>query len=165
MINAFHEHLPTVDLVGQRTRLAFDPPILFSPAFRCAGGVADGIFVELNHVPTGINLFSGLPDAEGRVVGCRLEPCSLRITAEGAHRSTSATRTRPGSSVEATRTATAYCASSSPTGTDLRIYSPHHLVAVDDEMNDRHPLVLEDRTPAQLFATLLASPRPSPLRR
>ena len=52
-----------------------------------------------------------------------------------------------------------------PKGTDLNIYSPQHLLAVEDEINNRPRLVLADRTPAQLFATLLASPDPSPLRR
>ena len=45
-----------------------------------------------------------------------------------------------------------------PKGTDLSVYSAKHLRAVEDELNNRPRLVLDDRTPAQLFATLLASP-------
>jgi IS30 family transposase len=52
-----------------------------------------------------------------------------------------------------------------PKGTDLSIYSPQHLLAVEAEINNRPRLVLADHTPAQLFAILLASPDPSPLRR
>ena len=53
----------------------------------------------------------------------------------------------------------------SPKGTDLSIYSPQHLIAVEDEINNRPRLVLADHTPAELFSALLASPNTSPLRR
>ena len=52
-----------------------------------------------------------------------------------------------------------------PKGTDLRHHSPEHLLAVEDELNHRPRAVLNDRTPAELFAALLASPNQPPLRR
>jgi hypothetical protein len=40
-----------------------------------------------------------------------------------------------------------------------------HLLAVENELNNRPRLVLADRSPAELFAALLASTSPSVLRR
>lgn len=51
-----------------------------------------------------------------------------------------------------------------PKGSDLSIYGVEHLLAVEDEINHRPRAVLHDRTPADLFATLLASASPSVLR-
>jgi transposase, IS30 family len=44
-----------------------------------------------------------------------------------------------------------------PERTDLSIYGPQHLRAVEDELNARPRLVLADHTPAELFTALLAS--------
>ena len=44
-----------------------------------------------------------------------------------------------------------------PKGTDLAVRSPDHLLAVEDELNRRPRIVLNDRTPADLFKELLAS--------
>ena len=44
-----------------------------------------------------------------------------------------------------------------PKGTDLSAHSPQHLLAVENELNNRPRLVLGDRAPAELFAALLAS--------
>ena len=52
-----------------------------------------------------------------------------------------------------------------PKGTDLSIHPPQHLLAVEDELNARPRLVLENRTPAELFTALLASPEPPVFRR
>ena len=52
-----------------------------------------------------------------------------------------------------------------PKGTDLSVYSAEHLRTVENELNDRPRVVLNDQTPAELFATLLASSDHSPLRR
>jgi transposase, IS30 family len=52
-----------------------------------------------------------------------------------------------------------------PKGTDLSSHPPEHLLAVEKELNDRPRIVLNDRTPAELFTALLASNRPSVLRR
>jgi IS30 family transposase len=52
-----------------------------------------------------------------------------------------------------------------PKGTDLGRHSPEHLLAVEHELNHRPRLVLEDRSPAELFTALLASQSPSVLRR
>ena len=52
-----------------------------------------------------------------------------------------------------------------PKGTDLSAHSPQHLLAVENELNNRPRIVLGDRTPAELFAALLASGKPSVLRR
>jgi transposase, IS30 family len=52
-----------------------------------------------------------------------------------------------------------------PKGTDLSIHSPCHLLAVENELNNRPRRVLGDRAPAELFAALLASESPSVLRR
>jgi IS30 family transposase len=52
-----------------------------------------------------------------------------------------------------------------PKGTNLSAHSPQHLLAVENELNNRPGLVLSDRTPADLFAALLASRNPSVLRR
>jgi transposase, IS30 family len=52
-----------------------------------------------------------------------------------------------------------------PKGTDLSAHSPHHLLAVENELNNRPRHVVGDRPPAELFATLLASENPPVLRR
>ena len=52
-----------------------------------------------------------------------------------------------------------------PKATDLSAHSPQHLLAVENELNNRPRHVLSDRTPAELFAALLASENPSVLRR
>ena len=52
-----------------------------------------------------------------------------------------------------------------PKGTDLSIHSPAHLLAVENELNTRPRRVLNDQTPAELFAVLLASENPPVLRR
>ena len=52
-----------------------------------------------------------------------------------------------------------------PKGTDLAVHSPGHLRAVEDELNRRPRIVLDDRTPADLFNELLASSRGPVLRR
>lgn len=44
-----------------------------------------------------------------------------------------------------------------PKGTDLSVHPPAHLVAVEDELNRRPRMVLEDRAPIDLFQALLAS--------
>ena len=52
-----------------------------------------------------------------------------------------------------------------PKGTDLATHSPEHLLAVENELNNRPRLVLEDRTPSELVDLLLASETPYVLRR
>ena len=52
-----------------------------------------------------------------------------------------------------------------PKGVTLINHLPEHLLAVEDELNTRPRMVLEDRCPADLFAALLASSSPSVLRR
>ena len=52
-----------------------------------------------------------------------------------------------------------------PKGTDLRVHSAEHLLAVEDELNNRPRRVLADRSPAVLFEALLPSPGQSVLRR
>jgi transposase, IS30 family len=52
-----------------------------------------------------------------------------------------------------------------PQGTDLSAHPPHHLLAVENELNHRPRRILGDRAPAELFAALLASGSPSVLRR
>jgi IS30 family transposase len=52
-----------------------------------------------------------------------------------------------------------------PKGTDLSVHSPQHLLAVENELNNRPRRVLNDVAPAELFAALLASEKPSVLRR
>jgi IS30 family transposase len=52
-----------------------------------------------------------------------------------------------------------------PKGTDLNSHSPAHLLAVENELNNRPRLVLNDHAPAELFAALLTSNSPSVLRR
>ena len=52
-----------------------------------------------------------------------------------------------------------------PKGTDLSIYGPEHLRAVEVELNSRPRQVLGNRTRAELLAALLASPNPPMLRR
>ena len=52
-----------------------------------------------------------------------------------------------------------------PKGTDLSIYPQNHLLAVENELNNRPRRILSDRAPAELFAALLASEGPSVLRR
>jgi len=52
-----------------------------------------------------------------------------------------------------------------PKGTDLSAHPPEHLLAVENELNNRPRHVLGDRAPAELFAALLASENPSVLRR
>jgi transposase, IS30 family len=45
-----------------------------------------------------------------------------------------------------------------PKGTDLSIHTPQHLRAVENEINNRPRHILRDRSPAELFTALLASP-------
>jgi len=52
-----------------------------------------------------------------------------------------------------------------PKGTDLSVHTEAHLLAVENELNNRPRRILGDRAPAELFATLLASMNPSMLRR
>ena len=52
-----------------------------------------------------------------------------------------------------------------PKGTDLSAHSAEHLLAVENELNNRPRHVLGHRAPAELFAALLASEDPSVLRR
>jgi IS30 family transposase len=52
-----------------------------------------------------------------------------------------------------------------PKGTPLGIHSADHLLGVEDELNRRPRLILNDRTPAEFFAALIASETSSVLRR
>lgn len=52
-----------------------------------------------------------------------------------------------------------------PKGTDLSVHSAQHLRAVENELNNRPRLVLNDQAPAVMFQSLLASNSPSALRR
>jgi len=52
-----------------------------------------------------------------------------------------------------------------PKGTDLSAHSPQHLLAVENELNRRPRIVLDDRSPAELFEALLASHDQSVLQR
>jgi IS30 family transposase len=52
-----------------------------------------------------------------------------------------------------------------PKGVTLINYSLGHLMEVEEELNNRPRMVLQDRCPANLFAVLLASHGPSVLRR
>jgi IS30 family transposase len=52
-----------------------------------------------------------------------------------------------------------------PKGTDLRVHPAQHLLAVENELNNRPRRVLGDRSPAALFQALLASTSQSMLRR
>jgi transposase, IS30 family len=52
-----------------------------------------------------------------------------------------------------------------PKGTDLAVHSPGHLRAVEDELNRRPRIILDDRAPTDLFNALLASARGPVLRR
>ncbi|MCD2158245.1 IS30 family transposase, partial [Rhodococcus cerastii] len=52
-----------------------------------------------------------------------------------------------------------------PKGVSLAHHLPEHLLAVEDELNNRPRMVLQDRCPADLFTSLLASQDPSVLRR
>ena len=44
-----------------------------------------------------------------------------------------------------------------PKGSDLSAHTAQHLLAVENELNNRPRLILNDRAPAELFGTLLAS--------
>jgi IS30 family transposase len=44
-----------------------------------------------------------------------------------------------------------------PKGSDLSAHSAQHLLAVENELNNRPRLILNDHAPAELFGTLLAS--------
>lgn len=52
-----------------------------------------------------------------------------------------------------------------PKGTDLNRYTPEHLQAVENEINNRPRTALADRSPAELFTALLVSPDHQLLRR
>jgi IS30 family transposase len=52
-----------------------------------------------------------------------------------------------------------------PKGTDLRVHPAEHLLAVENELNNRPRRVLHDYSPAALFDALLRSPDQSVLRR
>ncbi len=44
-----------------------------------------------------------------------------------------------------------------PKGTDLSSHSPEHLAKVENELNNRPRIVLGDRSPLEVFTTLIAS--------
>ncbi|MGM5068728.1 IS30 family transposase [Rhodococcus qingshengii] len=44
-----------------------------------------------------------------------------------------------------------------PKRTDLSVHSPDHLAAFENELNHRPPMILQDRSPAELFTALLRS--------
>ena len=44
-----------------------------------------------------------------------------------------------------------------PKGTDLTAHTPEHLIAVENELNQRPRIVLGDRSPLDVFTALLAS--------
>lgn len=44
-----------------------------------------------------------------------------------------------------------------PKGTNLRTHAREHLLAVEDELNNRPRRVLNDKSPAELFTALLRS--------
>jgi transposase, IS30 family len=50
-------------------------------------------------------------------------------------------------------------------GTNVSLHGPEHLLAVEDEINNRPRAVLGDLTPADRFAALLTCPKRSSLRR
>jgi IS30 family transposase len=52
-----------------------------------------------------------------------------------------------------------------PKGTDLKVHPPGHLLAVENEINNRPRQVLADRAPNDVFAELLASASQQVLRR
>ncbi len=52
-----------------------------------------------------------------------------------------------------------------PKGTDLSAHPPQHLLAVENELKNRPRRVLSDQAPAELFAALLASEKPTALQR
>lgn len=52
-----------------------------------------------------------------------------------------------------------------PKGVTLVNQAPEHLLAVENELNNRPRMVLQGRCPADLFAALQASNGPSVLRR
>lgn len=52
-----------------------------------------------------------------------------------------------------------------PKGVTLINHTQEHLLSVEDELNDRPRMILQDRCPADLFAALLASSCPSVLQR
>jgi transposase, IS30 family len=52
-----------------------------------------------------------------------------------------------------------------PKGTELSMHTREHLLAVENELNNRPRLILKSITPAALFATLLASQNQSVLQR
>ena len=57
------------------------------------------------------------------------------------------------------------CCATTFQGVSLASHLPAHLLAVEQELNHRPRIVLQDRCPADLFAALLASTGPSVLRR
>jgi IS30 family transposase len=52
-----------------------------------------------------------------------------------------------------------------PKGTDLTVHLPEHLLAVENELNNRPRLDLQGRCPAALFEALLTSQDQSVLQR
>ena len=52
-----------------------------------------------------------------------------------------------------------------PKGTDLGVHAVEHLLAVENELNNRPRRVLGDRTPTALFDALLPSPPHTVLQR
>ena len=52
-----------------------------------------------------------------------------------------------------------------PKGTDLRVHPVEHLVAIENELNNRPRRVLGDRSPTALFDALLPSPPHTVLQR
>ena len=78
--------------------------------------------------------------------------------------STSVIHDHPGNAA-ATRTPNGLLRDYFPKGVTLANHSPGHLLAVEDELNQRPRMVLHDRCPADLFAAPPPSDGPSVLRR
>ena len=70
-------------------------------------------------------------------------------------RSTSATPAHPAARLE--RNTNGLLRDDFPKGADLSTHSMQHLLAVENELNSRPRLVLNDRAPADLIGALLAS--------
>ena len=59
--------------------------------------------------------------------------------------------------INSTKSCSANKASNTGLGTDLRVHSPQHLLAIENELNRRPRRVIQDCTPTELFESRLTS--------
>ena len=152
------------DLIAGRGRKSADrhPGRARPPGSRCWCRCPSGKAAEPRSRTPLTPVIAGLPDALRRSLtwdqGSEMAS-TRRSRSPRTARSTSATRTRPGSGAP-TRTPTGCCASTSPRAPTCPATARSDLQAVADELNGRPRKTLGWKTPAEAMAALLDERQP-----